>query len=326
MVAAVDQELARNGIKFELNADTARLSYIKIGAKVGCCVFPESEEQLRVAIQIANRNGMPWRVLGNVSNCIVGNGFSTNMLILTKMLNTVEFDVERKIARAGAGAMLPLFAKMAVDRGFVGFEGLGGIPGSIGGAVYMNAGAYGNEISDKLERVRVLDSDGEFKTIARHDLSFRFRYSNFQENKGVIVLAAEFRSDVADSRLVMQRMEEFRKNRRTYQENRFPNLGSLFRTRDIYSDIARGRPLYKMVLRVIRLLSRLLGSKDNRLLNFITTKWFGLRHAGRPPYSDKTLNCLVNRGDMTIEKAASYISWVKSLVGGEPPLEIEILE
>ena len=219
--------------------------------------------------------------------------------------------------------MLSRFVRKLAARGIRGFEGLEGIPGTIGGAIFMNAGACGYEISDNLIDINVLTEDGKIKCFLKKDLRFAYRHSIFKEENIGIILNARFRIKYGNKNGINAKIKYFSDNRRTYQEHRYPNLGSIFATQDLYFEIAKHHLGYKVILYFIRKLNIILRSIDNKLVNKTTCWYFSLRFK-KQPFSDKTMNCLVNN-NITTKEAIEYINIIKKLTKNSVPLENEIV-
>jgi len=314
-------------IYFQRNLSLADLSYLKIGGLAAFFVIPENEEQVVDFVRFLKKNHCSYLIFGNGSNCLFGEGYIERIFISLKKLNRIVIDEENNMVNAEAGMFLPLFVNIVSQKGKTGFEGLNGIPGTIGGALRMNAGAYGNEIADKLADIKYLDGSGVINNISKTEARFSFRNSIFQEEfKSAVILSARFHLFSADQNEINRKIKIFQNNRSVYQEKKYPNLGSLFKTKDIYGDLARLSPGYAFLLWFLRKVSRFNGGKDNRIINYFTIKYFRLIYASEKPYSDKTLNCLVNRGHLTFAIAMEFIIQMKKILRDTLALEIEIVE
>lgn len=192
-------------------------------------------EQLASVVALCRQEGMPYFVIGNGSNLLVSDeGYRGVVIRLDKTEEMVFDDAgEYLTGSVGAGVMLSAFAKEAARRGAVGFEFAAGIPGSIGGAIFMNAGAYGGEIKDCLVRVRVLNRDGQIVTMRAEELQLSYRGSILQKEE-LYVLDADFRFEKGDAKAALERIEELNAMRRAKQPLEYPSAGSTFKRPEGY--------------------------------------------------------------------------------------------
>lgn len=200
--------------------------------------------QISKLIEIAKACDMPVAVIGNGSNLLVGDKGIRGLVIgIGKGLS--EIDVTEavtqqstaqgngRIITAGAGAILAAVAAKAAEASLSGLEFASGIPGSVGGAVVMNAGAYGGEIKDVLIDATVLTAEGELKTVTRDELDLSYRHSIVQE-KGYIVLSARFRLTPKPQDEIKTYMAELRAKRVEKQPLEYPSAGSTFKRPEGY--------------------------------------------------------------------------------------------
>ena len=175
------------GVDIRINEPLKKYTYTKVGGPADFLAFPRNRYELARIVKFANQNNLPWMVLGNASNLIVRDGGIRGFVIMFDKLNAVT--VDGYVIEAEAGSNLIETTKVAQYHSLTGFEFACGIPGSIGGAVFMNAGAYGGEISHILISAQVLTRDGEIKTIEARDMRFGYRHSVLQDNQEVVVSA-----------------------------------------------------------------------------------------------------------------------------------------
>lgn len=196
--------------------------------------------QISKLIEMAKACDMPVTVIGNGSNLLVGDKGIRGLVIgIGKGLS--EIDVTEAVAQqstaqdltAGAGAILAAVAAKAAEASLSGLEFASGIPGSVGGAVVMNAGAYGGEIKDVLIDATVLTADGELKTVTRDELDLSYRHSIVPE-KGYIVLSARFRLTPKPKDEIKSYMAELRTKRVEKQPLEYPSAGSTFKRPEGY--------------------------------------------------------------------------------------------
>ena len=177
------------GIDIRFNEPLKRYTYTKVGGPADYLAFPRNRYELSRIVKFANKQGIPWMVLGNASNLIVRDGGIRGFVIMFDKLNGIA--VNGYQIEAEAGANLIATTKVARFQSLTGFEFAAGIPGSVGGAVFMNAGAYGGEIAHILVSAQVLTKDGDIRTIAARDMRFGYRRSVLQET-GEVVISAKF--------------------------------------------------------------------------------------------------------------------------------------
>ena len=166
------------GIDIRLDEPLKNYTYTKVGGPADYLAFPRNRYELTRIVKYANHKNIPWMVLGNASNLIVREGGIRGFVIMFNKLNTVTLD--GYTIEAEAGANLIETTKIARRHSLTGFEFACGIPGSVGGAIFMNAGAYGGEIAHIFQSAKVLTKDGEIKTLTARDMAFGYRHSAIQ--------------------------------------------------------------------------------------------------------------------------------------------------
>ena len=199
----------------------------RIGGPADYFVTPHSKEEIVQLIHTCRREHKPFYILGNGSNLLVGDrGYRGVIIQIFKNFNDIV--TEETLITAKAGALLSKIAKKAMERGLTGFEFASGIPGTLGGAAVMNAGAYGGEMKDVMEEVTALDNEGNILILQKEELKMGYRTSAVAQ-KGYIVLEAKLRLRNGSREQVSQRMEELKKQRTTKQPLEFPSAGSTFK-------------------------------------------------------------------------------------------------
>ena len=187
------QLLTAAGIAYKENEPLAAHCTFKIGGPARLFVQPVDRAQLCRAVALCKAQGVRYYLLGNGSNILFADeGYNGAVLAISSMQDAVE--VHGTQLTAGAGVRLSALCKTALEHGLTGLEFAYGIPGTVGGAVYMNAGAYGGEMKDVLTTVQYLTAEGEVKESAASELDLRYRHSIFEENGGCI-LSAQFALD-----------------------------------------------------------------------------------------------------------------------------------
>lgn len=204
----------------------------RIGGPADFFVMPKNAEELAGVLRLCKEENIPYFILGNGSNLLVGDkGYRGVVIQLYKNFDGVE--ISGTTVRAKAGAMLIRVAKEAGKAGLTGLEFASGIPGTIGGAMVMNAGAYGGEMKDVVTEVTVLTKEGELKTFTGEQMNFRYRGS-VVEDEGCIVLEAVMELRKGNSEDIQARMDELSVQRRTKQPIEYPSAGSTFKRPEGY--------------------------------------------------------------------------------------------
>ena len=204
----------------------------KIGGPAAFWCTPRDAEQLRRTLQLCRENGVRVYLLGNGSNTLFDDAGFDGAVIDMRGLSGMEnsgLDTDAVRITAGAGQTLGRLCSKAQTLGLTGLEFACGIPGTVGGAVYMNAGAYGSELKDVLESVTFLDSDLQLRTLPAADLAMGYRTSIFEQNPDWCILSATVVLHRGDGAAVLARMQELLGKRREKQPLEWPSAGSTFK-------------------------------------------------------------------------------------------------
>jgi len=175
--------------RVDRNVPLADHTWFGLGGTAGCVVYPRDERQLAAIVRRAEDEQLPWRVLGEGANVLVSDAGVDGLVIRLSEQAFTAVDFNGTTVSAGAGADLMKLARTSVGRGLGGFECLAGIPGTVGGAIRMNAGGRLGEIGDRVEQVRVLRPDGTVHTLPHEQVGFRYRATGLGR---AIVLGARF--------------------------------------------------------------------------------------------------------------------------------------
>ena len=220
----IKEELA--GIEILFNEPLIQYTYTKVGGAADYLAFPRNQYELKRIVTFANAQEIPWMVLGNSSNIIVRDGGIEGFVIMFDHFHDIR--VNGYVIEAEAGAKLIDVTHVARYHSLTGFEFACGIPGSIGGAVYMNAGAYGGEIAHILQSCKVLTPEGEIKTLTVEELAFGYRHSKIQET-GDVVISAKFALAPGNYDQIDQEMARLTHLRELKQPLEYPSCGSVFK-------------------------------------------------------------------------------------------------
>ncbi|WP_077624115.1 UDP-N-acetylmuramate dehydrogenase [Sediminibacillus massiliensis] len=201
-------------------------TYTRLGGKADILVTPETFEEVQELVKLAKREGVPFTLLGNGSNMIVKDGGIRGIVMNQKKFQDIYTQGNTVIAQSGA-AIIEVSRK-ALEEELAGLEFACGIPGTVGGALFMNAGAYGGEIKDVLSEAVVVDRDGELLTLSASDLDLDYRTSNIPD-KGYIVLEARFDLKPGKYEDIKAVMDDLTYKRESKQPLEYPSCGSVFK-------------------------------------------------------------------------------------------------
>ena len=264
----------------------------RIGGPADALALPKTPEEVAEVVRFCHEHAQPYYVLGNGSNLLVSDeGYRGLVLQLYRNFNDIQVNGETITVQSGA--MLAAVARTAYQTGLTGLEFASGIPGTIGGAVVMNAGAYGGEMKNVLKEVTVLTKEGEVLVIPAKALELGYRTSVIPKN-GWIVLGAVLQLKKGDQEQILARMEELKEQRITKQPLDLPSAGSTFKRPEGYF-------AGKLIM-------------DAGLRGFTV---------GGAQVSEKHCGFVVNRGDATAADVWELICEVKRRVKEKTGVELE---
>lgn len=202
-------------------------TYTRLGGKADLFVTPSTYEEVQQVVKFANENEIPLTLLGNGSNLIVRDGGIRGIVINLEFLNKI-YVSEDNMLIAQSGAAIIEASREALKAKLTGLEFACGIPGSVGGALFMNAGAYGGEIKDVLDYAIIVSREGELVKLAAADLDLSYRTSNIPTNR-YIVLEAGFQLKPGNYDEIKTVMDDLTNRRETMQPLEYPSCGSVFK-------------------------------------------------------------------------------------------------
>lgn len=211
----------------------------RIGGPADYFVEPGSESVLKELLLLCRETETPFFILGNGSNLLVSDEGYRGVMISLRGFDEISFregestEAGKTIMTAGCGVLLSKAAMQAAERGLTGFEFAGGIPGTLGGAVTMNAGAYGGEIRDVIFSARVMTKAGDVRELSAEELDLSYRHSIIQE-KDLIVLSADFAFAHGDEEQIKEQMRQLNTQRREKQPLEYGSAGSTFKRPEGY--------------------------------------------------------------------------------------------
>lgn len=255
----------------------------RIGGPADIFTAPETEEGICEVQRICRRSQTPLYVMGNGSNLLVSDA-GIRGVVMQIFKNYSKVSVEETEITAQSGVLLSVLARKALENGLTGLEFASGIPGTLGGAVVMNAGAYGGEMKDVIQEARVLTPEGEILTLGIDELEMGYRTSIIAR-KQYIVLSAKLKLERGDSETIRSRMEELKEKRVSKQPLDIPSAGSTFKRPEGYF-------AGKLIM-------------DAGLRGF---------SCGGAQVSEKHCGFVVNKGDATAEDVRRLIREVRRIV------------
>lgn len=219
-------DLKGDGIDIQEKVPLSKYTFTKTGGPAEFLAFPKNIDQLEKLVQVTRENNIPLTVIGNASNLIIRDGGIDGLVVILTEMNQITVNGTEVTAEAGARIIDTAFT--AAKAALSGMEFAAGIPGSVGGGVFMNAGAYGGETQEVVKTVNVMTKDGEFKTYSNEEMEFSYRHSLIQEN-GDIVLSATFELKKGEKDKILDEMNYLNALRRYKQPLEYPSCGSVFK-------------------------------------------------------------------------------------------------
>jgi UDP-N-acetylmuramate dehydrogenase len=299
MDGIVTELLALNIGKVKENEPLANHTTMKIGGPADLFIEPSSVENLKKVMKVIEKNGLNWRAIGRGSNLLVSDkGIEGAVIKLSSGLD--HLDIDDTSITVGGGHSLVSLSTLISKKGLSGLEFASGIPGSVGGAVYMNAGAHGSDISKILTKAHILFDDGTLEWLSNEEMEFSYRTSVLQKKRPGIVVEAVFKLVKGDRAAIVGQMQKNKDYRKETQPWNFPCAGSIFRN-----------PLPNYA---------------GQLIEKAGLKGFSI---GGAKISEMHGNFIVNAGNGTAEDVLSLINYVKetiySLYEIQMETEVEII-
>jgi UDP-N-acetylmuramate dehydrogenase len=295
-------ELLTNEIKqgiVKIDEPMRKHTNFKIGGNADVFVIAKSIEEIKCVIKFSKENNIPLTILGNGSNVLVSDKGIRGIVLQIGLKEIKVEKYENALIEVDAGAMLGALAQILLKQSISGFEFAAGIPGSIGGAIRMNAGAYGGEMKDIVKNVTVLNEKGEINILTNEECEFSYRHSRFTNSKEIIIKAT-LELPFGNENEIKAKMDEYAQSRKEKQPLNLPSAGSTFK----------------------------------RGADFITAKLIdecGLKGytSGNAQVSTLHAGFVVNLGNATAQDVLSVVNHVKQVVlektGKQIELEIELL-
>jgi len=219
--------IAENGFNYIFDAPMNEFTTLKIGGKADILVQPESAEQIHILTEKANEEGVGVTFIGNGSNILVRDNGVRGLVIKIGPMFAKTY-VEGDIITAECGISMARLASIATENALTGFEFASGIPGTLGGGIVMNAGAYKGEIKDVVFEVTALLPDGTLRVYKGDELDFSYRHSIFTDSN-MLVVEARLKLNKGDREQIIERVNELSAKRRKTQPLEYPSAGSAFK-------------------------------------------------------------------------------------------------
>ncbi|MHC9533005.1 UDP-N-acetylmuramate dehydrogenase [Dellaglioa sp. L3N] len=218
-------------MKILKNEPLAKYTNTETGGVADILAFPKTVSDVKLLVNVANENKMPLTVLGNSSNLVVKDGGIRGLVVILTDMDQITVSGTKIVAQAGASLIET--TEQAYQAGLTHFEFAAGIPGSIGGAVFMNAGAYDGDISHVLTEVSVITRTGYMKTMVNEEMNFSYRHSQIQDDHDII-LEATFTLKEGNKSDIRKKMDDFNFLRASKQPLEYPSCGSVFKRPEGY--------------------------------------------------------------------------------------------
>ncbi|BAP55943.1 UDP-N-acetylmuramate dehydrogenase [Thioploca ingrica] len=326
--------LETNKIFYRENYSLKYETYFKMGGKVKCFITPQSYDKFKQAVIFLQSNHINYKVIGFTSNIILFDEIEYSVILSPKNLTLLE--IQDNVVQVEAGYSLQDFVRVvAILNNSEGYEGLEGIPASIGGAIVMNAGAYGHDISDNLISVECIDKNNQVIILEKKDCHFRLRNSIFRRSGNYVILKAKFKLKNGNKDLIAKNIEKFHIARHLYQDFVYPNLGSMIVVRDdAYKLILSENLLYSTIFWILKYglknpVSKFILRKRPNNIVFNKLLFFYLKYKKhillKYKLSPKSLNILINDGSVSAQEIVNYIFLLNDLLENKCHLENELV-
>lgn len=291
-LTAIKQFLSQNQIDFCENESVKPHTTFKIGGAADLWVTPDTTAQVASVSRFCREYNIPLTVIGKGSNLLVSDYGIEGVVLNLSRFNLIKMKGP-EVIYCEAGAVLTNLCNFALQNSLSGIEFAYGIPGSVGGAVYMNAGAYGGEIKDTIISATVLTANGEIKTVGRNEMALDYRTSVFKTD-GSIILSAEFALKSAEKKNIKAAMDDFMSRRKAKQPLEYPSAGSTFK-----------RPE---------------GNFAGALIEKADLKGFSI---GDATVSEKHAGFVINKGSATCSEVKALISHIQQTVKAKSGIMLE---
>lgn len=326
-ITSITQFLNRQNIWFKKDHHIKYDTFFKTGGVVKIFITPNSADELASTIEYLYKNDIKHKIIGFTSNIILFDEIQYSVIIST--CNMKKISITENNIDVECGYSLQDFVRIAIINGVEGYEGLEGIPGSIGGGVFMNAGAYGYEIATHIVSVQYIDEFGSIKSITQEQCGFGYRKSFFKNSKNIIT-SVQFKFNKTNSnQAIVERVERYHIARHSYQEFAYPNLGSMFSVnKDFYKELIKNENrAFLISYYLLKLITKNPISKfiNRKSPNSSILNWLILKKIKKTNYSPskKGMNIFINSGQLSTKELFDYIFEIKDRLGTQFHIENE---
>lgn len=220
--------------KVLINEKISNYTTYKVGGKVRAIVYPKTKEELCTLIKFLKEKQVKYFVLGNGSNVLFSDNIYEGIIIKLDYFNEINY-LDDGIIKVGAGVNLMKLSRETVKRELEGLAFADGIPATVGGAIFMNAGAYGSEMAKITQDVTIVNGEGEIITLTNKEMTFSYRTSYLQKHLDCVCIGATFKLKKGDAEILNALVLERRNKRKLTQPLTYPSAGSVFRNpKDMY--------------------------------------------------------------------------------------------
>ncbi len=289
------KELLENYAEVEENVSLVKLNTYHIGGMAKYLVKPNSINDLVEVLKVLKEKNINYFILGNGSNIVLNSKFYDGVVLKLDKLNGIEVAPDLNTAYAEAGAMIGKVTLETVNKGLTGLEFAAGIPGTVGGCIYGNAGAYNACIMDYVESVTVIDDEYNIEIIKHEDIEYGYRTTMFKEQKKYVIVAAKFYLKPGDKANSLEMIKERQERRAATQPLEYPSAGSVFRNPD--------------------------GDYAGRLIEFCGLK--GARIGGAE-VSEKHANFVINKENASSKDVHDLICYIHDTVLDKTNVDLQI--
>ena len=224
-IKEIEQIISKD--KICINESMKKHTSFKIGGPAECLIKIQTEQELKEILKLAKQQNIPLTIIGNGSNILVSDE-GIKGIVLKMDISAIELDCEKAYLKVGAGVKLGLIAQKCLKQEITGFEFASGIPGTIGGAIRMNAGAHGKEMKDVVKTITYMDRNGDVHKIQNEQAEFQYRDSLFA-HKDHIILEVEMQLEKGNTEEIQAKMTEYATYRKEKQPIEYPSAGSTFK-------------------------------------------------------------------------------------------------
>lgn len=280
--------------KVERNPLLSKYTTYKVGGKALAIVYPKNVDGLIKLLRLLKENDVKYKILGNGSNLLFSDSLFEGIIIKLSSFDEVEFFGNNKV-RVGAGYSLIKLSLLTAKKGLAGLEFASGIPGTVGGAVFMNAGAYKSDMGYVVQEVKVLTPDYKIITLENKELNFHYRSSFLQKHPEYICLEVIIKLKKGDREILNEVINERRERRRESQPLEYPSAGSVFRNPD--------------------------GGFAGKMIEDLGLKGYS---NGGAKVSEKHANFIINYNHATGEDIKSLIEYVQQKVKEDCKVELKL--